>query len=131
VTWNWGAGSGRATDGSVVGLQLGGKWTEGTGATENALCIDGRLTKLSEELLWEYDWGAPMAPWRVRTRASDALDATLTPRFDRHARSSLGPLSTECHQVFGTWAGTLRGDDGVLRRFDAVLGFAEEARNRW
>lgn len=47
--WNWGAGSGR-TDGRVVGIQVGGKWTHGTGATENALLVDGHLTKVSEEL---------------------------------------------------------------------------------
>lgn len=34
--WNWAAASGRSTDGRLVGLQFGGKWTEGTGATENA-----------------------------------------------------------------------------------------------
>jgi hypothetical protein len=131
VSWNWGAGSGRAVDGAVVGIQVGGKWTVGTGATENALCINGHLTKISEELLWEYDWDAPMRPWRVRTRLSDAIDVTLTPTFDRHARTSLGPLSTEVHQVFGTWTGVLRGDDGVIHRVEALLGFAEEARNRW
>lgn len=42
VDWNWGAASGR-TDGHTVGLQFGGRWTEGTGSTENGLCVDGRL----------------------------------------------------------------------------------------
>ncbi|AGJ55759.1 hypothetical protein F750_3290 [Streptomyces sp. PAMC 26508] len=36
VDWNWGAASGR-TDGHTVGLQFGGRWTEGTGSTENGL----------------------------------------------------------------------------------------------
>ena len=39
TTWNWGSGSGRTED-NVIGLQFGGKWTEGTGMTENAVCID-------------------------------------------------------------------------------------------
>ena len=30
-------------------------------ATEGALCIDGRLTKISDELEWTYDWANPMA----------------------------------------------------------------------
>ena len=36
----------------VIGLQIGGKWTEGTGFTENGLIVDGRLTKLGQELTW-------------------------------------------------------------------------------
>ena len=39
VTWNWGGGAGRA-GGHVVGLQVGGKWTEGSGFTENGLIVD-------------------------------------------------------------------------------------------
>lgn len=39
-------------------------------------------------------------------------------------------LGMEVHQVFGTWSGAVR-DDGVTYRFNALQGFAEEARNRW
>jgi hypothetical protein len=131
--WNWAAGSGRADDGALVGIQMGGKWTVGTGHTENALCIDGRLTKIGEELEWDYSWDDPMCPWRVRTPvgAAASLDLELVPTFDRHDRTSLGVLSMEVHQCFGTWRGTVVGDDGVERRLGAVRGFAEEARNRW
>ena len=33
IQWNWGAGSGRSqrAGGRVIGVQLGAKWTEGTG----------------------------------------------------------------------------------------------------
>jgi hypothetical protein len=131
--WNWAAGSGHAVDGSLVGVQMGGKWTEGTGHTENALCIDGHLTKIGEELRWDYSWDDPMRPWRVRTPGGGAgsIDLELTPTFDRHDRTSLGVLSMEVHQCFGTWSGTVVGDDGVERRLDGLRGFAEEARNRW
>ena len=129
--WNWAAASGHAADGRTVGLQFGGKWTVGTGATENALCIDGRLTKISDELEWSYDWADPMAPWRVRTPGSDQVDATLTPTFDRYDVTDLKVLRMEVHQCFGTWAGRVVGDDGVPVEFDGVRGFAEEARNKW
>lgn len=129
--WNWAAAAGRATDGAVIGLQFGGKWTEGTGFTENALCIDGRLTKIGEELEWSYSWDDPMSPWRVRTRHNDHVDVTLTPSFDRHDRTSLGVLSMEVHQCFGTWHGVIRGDDGIAHTIEGLHGFAEEARNRW
>lgn len=129
--WNWAAGCGSATDGRLVGLQLGGKWTEGTGFTENALCIDGRLTKIHEELEWRYDWNHPMRSWRVRTPSSDALDVTLAPFFDRYDSTDLKLLKMEVHQCFGTWSGHVRGEDGVSAELDGIDGFAEEARNRW
>ena len=50
---------------SVLGLQLGGKWTVGTGFTENGVLLDGVLTKLGSELVWDYDWDEPLAPWRI------------------------------------------------------------------
>ncbi|MGB8858609.1 MAG: DUF2804 domain-containing protein [Ilumatobacteraceae bacterium] len=129
--WNWASASGRGHDGRLVGLQFGGKWTVGTGATENALCIDGRLTKISQELEWSYDWSNPMAPWHVRTPGSDQVDATLTPTFDRYDVTDLKVLRMEVHQCFGTWAGRVVGDDGAPVSFEGIRGFAEEARNKW
>lgn len=129
--WNWAAATGHATDGRLVGLQFGGKWTEGTGATENALCIDGRLTKISDELEWTYDWANPMAPWRVRSVGDDRVDVTLTPTFDRYDVTDLKVLKMEVHQCFGTWSGRIVGDDGVPAEVQGIRGFAEEARNRW
>ncbi len=126
--WNWAAASGRSTDGRLVGLQFGGKWTEGTGYTENALCIDGRLSKIHEELDWQYSWDDPMAPWRVR---SDRVDVTLTPTFDRYDNTDVKLLKMEVHQCFGSWSGTIIDDDGEVLTIDGIDGFAEEARNRW
>ncbi len=129
--WNWAAAQGRSETGAVIGLQFGGKWTDGTGATENALCVDGRLSKLGETLVWDYSWDDPMSPWHVRTPDSDQVDVVLTPTYDRHDRTSLGVLSMEVHQCFGTWSGTIRDDDGTRHELGGIHGFAEEARNRW
>jgi hypothetical protein len=130
IHWNWGGGAGTATTGEVVGIQVGAKWTEGTGFTENAVTVDGRLHKVGRELEWTYDWDRPMAPWRV-VDPGGAIDLTLTPRLDRHSRTNALVLRTEVHQVFGTWAGTVRGEDGRELHLEGVQGFAEEARNRW
>ena len=128
IRWNWAAGSGRSSDGRLIGLQFGGKWTEGTGFTENALCVDGRLTKIGKELEWTYRWDDPMQPWRLR---SDDVDLTLTPYFDRYDDTDLKVIKMEVHQCFGTWSGTVRDADGLVHRIDGIDGFAEEARNRW
>jgi hypothetical protein len=114
----------------VIGLQLGGRWTEGTGATENGVLVDGRLTKIGRELRWHYDWSAPLRPWHVED-PDGQLSLVLTPRHDKHTRMEALVLGTETHQVFGTWAGTFRPDAGGAIHFSGLQGFAEESRSRW
>jgi hypothetical protein len=131
ITWNWGSGAGRAGRHGrhVVGLQIGGKWTEGTGFTENGIIVDGHLTKLGSELVWDYDWNAPMQPWRVRD-PDGHLDIVLTPRFDKHSRTAGYKRGSETHQVFGTWSGRVVVDGHPIK-FEGLQGFAEEARQNW
>lgn len=130
IRWNWGGGAGVADSGETVGIQFGARWTEGTGYTENAVTVDGRLHKIGRELTWTYDWDRPMAPWHV-VDPGGALDLTLEPRLDRHSRTDAGVLRMEVHQVFGTWSGTVRAEDGRELHVVDAQGFAEEARNKW
>jgi hypothetical protein len=129
ITWNWGGGAGRCGD-HVVGLQFGGKWTEGSGYTENGVIVDGRLTKLGNEFDWLYDWDQPMKPWRV-VDPGGQLDLTLAPRYDKHTQLPGRDKGSETHQVFGTWSGRIRTDDGLELDLDGIHGFAEEARQEW
>ena len=140
--WNWGGGAGATTPvpgggapappttGEVLGIQIGGKWTDGTGFTENGIIVDGRLHKLGGELRWDYDWDRPLEPWRV-VDPTGRMDITLTPVHDKHTKVDAKVLGTEVHQVFGTWTGTVVTDDGAALRVEDVLGFAEESRSRW
>lgn len=134
--WNWGGGAGIGTwadgsDGSpVVGIQIGGMWTEGTGATENGVLVDGVLHKIGRELAWSYSWNDPTSPWHV-VDPGGQLDLALRPIFDKHSRTNLGVLATETHQVFGTWSGSVTTDDGRTIVVDDIQGFAEESRSRW
>lgn len=127
LAWNWAAGSG-IVDGEVRGIQLGGKWTEGTGSTENALLVGDRLHKLHEELAWAYDRSDWLRPWRVQ---GDRCDVTFTPEHERVARTNLLAVSSEVHQCFGTFTGWAAADDDERVRLDGLVGWAEEARNRW
>jgi len=130
VTWNWGSGSGVA-GGRTVGLQLGGRWTDGTGSTENALSVDGRLHYVGEDLDWAYDTDDWMRPWRVHAPRSGRVDVTFTPRHVRSDRVNLGILANDTKQVFGTWSGTMVDDDGQLIHVDGIRGWAEQVVNRW
>ena len=128
--WNWGAASGRTGE-RTVGLQLGGKWTAGTGMTENALCVDGRLTKISEELTWRYDRTDWMRPWRINAPETSAVDLTFTPSYDKRSRLELGAASSAVHQCFGRYDGTVVPDDGAPITVSDLFGWAEEAQWRW
>lgn len=130
IRWNWGGGAGRS-DGREIGLQFGAKWTEGTGFTENGFLVDGVLTKIGRELVWDYRWDDPMTPWRIHDPAGQ-IDVTLTPRYDKHTKvGDDDGYGSETHQVFGTFGGSVRTDDGHTLAFEALQGFAEEARQRW
>jgi hypothetical protein len=123
MTWNWAAGSGEGR-----GIQLGGKWTDGTGMTENALLVEGRIHKIHQELRWEYDRTDWLRPWRI---VGERVDVRLTPFHERAARTNLGIIFNETHQCFGHFSGWAATDDGVRVDLDGLIGWAEEARNRW
>lgn len=129
IVWNWGGGAGRS-DGHVVGLQFGARWTEGTGHTENALVVDGRVHKIGRELEWTYDWDAPMEPWRVHDPGGQ-LDVTLRTTYDKYTVLGDESEGRATHQVFGRWHGWLVTDDGLRIELRGIQGFAEEARQRW
>ena len=128
--WNWGGGFGYSVSGSRIGIQIGGKWTEGTGFTENGVFVDGRLSKIGRELEWTYDWDDTMKPWRV-VDPDGQIDIVMTPRFDKHTKLDLKVMMRETHQVFGTWTGHVVDDDGCRHDVNSVQGFAEECRARW
>ena len=121
IVWNWGAASGH-TDGHTVGLQLGGKWTVGTPSTENALCVDGRLSKIGAELDWHYP--EYTGPWTIRTPDSDQVELTFTPF---HHRSPLPGT----HQCFGHYDGRIRTDEGSRVAVKGLLGWAEQVHMLW
>jgi hypothetical protein len=127
--WNWGVATGSAR-GRTIGVNVGGKWTTGTGVNENALCLDGRLHKIQEDLMWEYDPADWMRPWRVRAVHSEMLDLTLQPLVAHPVRVSLGVLSTRGVCCFGRWHGRLRAGGEEIAVAD-LIGWAEEFAHRW
>jgi hypothetical protein len=127
MTWNWAAGFGEVA-GRRIGVQLGGQWTDGTGQTENGLFVDGRLHKVDEDLAWTYDRSSWRAPWRIR---GSRVDVTFAPAHERDERTNLGVVASEIHQCFGRFTGWMLDDADQRVPVDGVVGWAEEARNRW
>ena len=131
TTWNWGAASG-VQGGHTVGFNLGGQWTDGTRMTENGLCVNGRLSKISEDLAIEYDRTAFMKRWRVRTCVTDRVELVFEPEFDRAGRSGRREgWFTEVHQMFGRYSGRIVPDDGPAIDIKDLFGWIEEHEARW
>ncbi|MFC4118264.1 DUF2804 domain-containing protein [Nonomuraea zeae] len=128
ILWNWGAAAGRP-GGRDVAVQIGGKWTDGTGSVENALILDGRVHKISEELVWRYDTSDWHAPWRV---TGARVDLEFVPEHVRLAdvRRALYMRSREA-QAFGHYRGTVVADDGEVVEISGLYGWAEEVYRRW
>lgn len=125
--WNWGAGSGMS-DGVEIGLNFGGKWTDGTPSTENCLRIDGRLHKISQPVMWEYDTKNWMAPWRL---SNHRVDLTFTPEREVHHRFDRLVILNRGDQMFGRWNGSVVDDAGVRYEVRNIFGHVEEVQRRW
>lgn len=130
TVWNWASASGICS-GRTIGLNFGGKWTDGTGTTENGVCLDGRLHKISEDLAWWYDRGNFKGVWRIRSTQSDRVDFAFTPFFERRNVLKLGLLASELHVCFGYFSGRFVTDGGETIAVRDLFGWAEEHRARW
>ena len=62
--WNWAAAHGRV-GAHMLGLNLGGRWTDFGGVTENGLVVDGVLHKLEERVVFSHDGDDVRRPWRI------------------------------------------------------------------
>lgn len=128
IEWNWAAGSGRLSDGRVVGLQMGAQWTDNTGSTENAVLVGTTLHKISDNLEFTYDKTNFLSPWHVK---GGGLEATLTPFFNKHSEAGASILlGNRADQVFGIWKGKFDTGKEVVE-FDNVVGFAEDVHQLW
>jgi hypothetical protein len=127
ITWNWASASGRS-HGREIGLQLGAKWTNGTPSTENALRIDGRIQKISEEHVWTYDRSDWMRPWTIR---GQRVDLAFTPLYDRQSNFDRLIVCSKEHQVFGWFDGTVTDESGQVLPVEKLFGWAEEVHRRW
>ncbi|MDI1446332.1 DUF2804 domain-containing protein [Polyangium sp. 6x1] len=130
TVWNWASASG-IVGGRTVGLQFGGKWTDGTGATENGICLDGRLHKIGEDVRFDYDRRDFRKPWRLTTPGSDRVALDFQPAHEKRTKVPLVVAGAELHLCFGRFSGEVRDDAGERVIVDGLFGWAEEMRARW
>jgi hypothetical protein len=128
--WNWACFSG-TQNGRTVGINLGGSWSDGTGMTENGICVDGKVSKIGEDLRFSYDPSNQMKPWTITAPVSGRIDLRIVPFFERVAKSNQLVIYSEFRQVFGRFSGTLVPDDGEAIQVEDIIGWVEQHRARW
>lgn len=128
MSWNWGTASGLNAEKRRIGLTLGARWTDGTGTTENALVVDGRMASGPlPDVEWTYDLKNPERAWHIE---GPWINATITPWHVRKAQAQKVVMSSYTTQVFGEWTGwAMWGQEKV--DLDGLVGWAEDAANRW
>lgn len=128
--WNWAMASQRS-GGRRIGLNLGGKWTDGTGLTENAVFVDGAMTKIHEDVIFSFNPERMMEPWTIHTKFTDCVDLTFTPFFEREASSHRRGLKADFTQMFGYFSGKIRLDSGERLAVRRILGSCEAFQAKW
>jgi hypothetical protein len=129
--WNWAAAAGRCARGRAIGLNMGGRWTDGTGITENALFVDGRVHKIGDDVVFDLDRSDPMRPWRIASRRGGRVDLVFVPLHPRTVHVPLGIVSTKLQWALGRFEGTISTNEGERVQLCGVRGWAEDHRARW
>lgn len=129
-TWNWGMASGKQGN-NLIGLNFGGQWTDGTGFNENAVLVNGRLTKISEDMKFHYNKHDFMQPWRIDSLATDCVRLTFTPLYERIAKTDAIIVKSEVHQMVGYYNGEIRLPDNTILTIQQMLGCIEEHIAKW
>ncbi len=128
--WNWASASGMYGD-HTIGLNFGAGWTEGTGMNENGISVDGKLSKISEDIVFEYNERNYSYPWNIRTKLSDQVNVTFKPFFKRAAKNRVLFIGSKMAQLFGRFSGTVKDEAGSVYEFENLPGWTEEHHARW
>jgi Domain of unknown function (DUF2804), N-terminal/Domain of unknown function (DUF2804), C-terminal len=128
--WDWLSGSGRDTQGRVVGLNLGAGWTDGTPMTENGVILDGVARKIDQTVSFEYDARDLMKPWRIRSDDGETVDLEVAPLHHHRLNVNLVVLQSRLDQVLGRVSGSLAFPDGAVK-IDGLLATCEAQKARW
>jgi hypothetical protein len=128
--WNWATASGKH-DGRIIGLNLGGGWTNGTGMTENAVLFDRRINKISDDVMFYYNPNNIMKPWKIKSQNTSQVNIVFEPFYERVAATNALIIKSEVHQLFGRFSGKVVLDRGEEIKLEGILGCAEEHRAKW
>ncbi|MCL2205497.1 MAG: DUF2804 domain-containing protein [Treponema sp.] len=122
----WASGCGQS-DGRQVGFSVGHSSADSSYATENAFFLDGKLHKL-DQVTFHIPSNRPV-PWRF-TSNDNRLEMTFSPQQERDENHQMLFYSLKRRQLFGSFSGAAKLDDGSRVEFSDITGFAERRKSR-
>jgi len=131
-TWYWGAGCGYVGK-KLVGFNIGYGFGDTSQATENMVFVDGVAHKLEDvtfNIPFKDGKEDYLSDWTF-TSNDKRFEMTFTPIIDRKSYTSAVVISSDQHQVFGKFNGTIILDDGKKLEIKDFLAFAEKVVNKW
>lgn len=125
--WFWSNASGWL-NGEVFGFNLGCGFGNTSQATENAVFYQGEIHKLGRVMI---EPGKPYTePWKLYDQ-ENRISLALHPVYDRTTQTKMLWVDNSCHQMFGTFSGYVKLDNGTRLDVNGITGFAEHAINNW
>jgi hypothetical protein len=127
--WIWASFSQFLPDGRTIGLNIGDGIGNSPELNDNAIILDGRVHKLGK-INYKYDNKDFKKPW-LMTSVDERLSLEFAPFFERVAKTDVGVLASEVHQMFGRYSGVLVTDGCEKIEVNNLIGWAEEHHARW
>ncbi|MEG0841133.1 MAG: DUF2804 domain-containing protein [Erysipelotrichaceae bacterium] len=127
-TWYWSNGNG-IVEGKPFGFNIGYGFGNTSAASENMIYYDGVSHKL-DDITFHIPSDSYESPWNF-TSSDQRFEMTFLPIIDRKAKTSLGIILTDQHQVFGKMTGQVILDDGKVLHIKDLTCFAECVHNRY
>ncbi len=115
----------------VLGLNMGAHWTDETGMNENGYCLNGKLFKIFDGMTFDFNPENYMAPWKVRTRSSEAVMLEFNPIHHHPVEHKVAFLQAQTHRVFGRWSGEVKVGGRKTLAVKELPGWVEDFQARW
>lgn len=125
--WHW-ITSGFERDGKLIGLNLGAKWTDGTGVNENGISINEKIYKIESDV--KFTCEDPMQLWIIESVDSDEVNLTFTPFRHEVQGKNLLIVKSSLKQYIGYLDGTIKVH-GVEIEFMGDIAWFEDHFARW
>jgi len=126
--WYWGSASGYVKR-KLFGFNIGFGFGDTSAATENMLFYDGKANKIND-VTFDLSSGGYMSPKHFSSD-DGSFEMDFTPVYDRYTENKLLFVDTRCHQIFGSFSGKVRLNDGTIHEIKDLMAFTEHAVNNW
>ncbi|WP_138207846.1 DUF2804 domain-containing protein [Haloimpatiens lingqiaonensis] len=128
--WNWCSFSDRHK-GLNIGINLGSGWTDDTGLNENAITINDKIIKISDDVEFIYNKNNMMDKWYIRTKNSNKIDLLFSPFIEKHMKTNFLVVKSDFCQLYGYFSGKIVDEDNKDLNINNLFGTVEEHTAKW